>query len=99
MTTVVIIANQHPQDELIERLRKYDGICVGALDEVDQLKDKSFLYELHRLSQFPPVLIANRGNTYSRIHGSSPLPTPQYPYHPIQILQRPQAGLHPELTR
>lgn len=50
-----------PRDELIDRLREYDGSpCVVILDEIDQLEDKSVLYDLHELPQFSTMLIANR---------------------------------------
>lgn len=50
-----------PKDELIERLRDYDGAqYVVILDEVDQLQDKSLLYDLYRISGLTMVLIANR---------------------------------------
>ena len=50
-----------PHDELIERLRKYDGPhCVVVLDEVDQLEDKRILYDLYAFPQFSTMLIANQ---------------------------------------
>lgn len=50
-----------PKDELLERLREYDGShYVVILDEVDQLQDKKLLYELYRLADLTMVLIANR---------------------------------------
>jgi orc1/cdc6 family replication initiation protein len=50
-----------PKDELVERLREYDGPpYVVILDEVDQLQDKSLLYDLYRVSNLTMVLIANR---------------------------------------
>lgn len=58
--TVDIHRQSTPRDELIERLRKYDGPpCVVVLDEVDQLEDKSILYDLYTLPQFSMILIAN----------------------------------------
>jgi len=50
-----------PQDELYRRLR--DGIeCpyIVVLDEVDQLEDKSLLYELDRIQQLYMIFISNR---------------------------------------
>jgi len=50
-----------PRDELVERLRAYDGPhCVVVLDEVDQLEDKRMLYDLHGFRNFSMVLVANR---------------------------------------
>lgn len=50
-----------PKDELLERLRAYDGPpYVVILDEVDQLQDKSLLYDLYRMRDLKMVLIANR---------------------------------------
>jgi orc1/cdc6 family replication initiation protein len=50
-----------PKDEMVERLREYDGPpYVVILDEVDQLQDKSLLYDLYRLSNLTMVLVTNR---------------------------------------
>ncbi len=50
-----------PKDELLDRLREYDGPpYVVILDEVDQLEDKSLLYDLYRMPDVTMVLIANR---------------------------------------
>jgi orc1/cdc6 family replication initiation protein len=50
-----------PRDEMVERLREYDGPpYVVILDEVDQLQDKSLLYDLYRLSNLTMVLVTNR---------------------------------------
>lgn len=50
-----------PKDELLERLREYDGAhYVVILDEVDQLQDKKILYDLHRIPHLTMILIANR---------------------------------------
>lgn len=68
-----------PQDELVERLRDYDGTCVIVLDEADQLEDKGIIYDLRRMPQFTLVLIANReedlfagidDRLQSRLHGT-----------------------------
>jgi orc1/cdc6 family replication initiation protein len=49
-----------PKDELLERLRGYDGPpYVVILDEVDQLEDKRVLYELNRTKDLTLILIAN----------------------------------------
>jgi Cdc6-like AAA superfamily ATPase len=59
--TLNIHRQSTPHDELIERLREYDGPhCVVILDEGDQLEDKRILYDLYALPQFSPMLIANR---------------------------------------
>ncbi|MFC6838390.1 Cdc6/Cdc18 family protein [Halomarina ordinaria] len=58
--TIDIHRQSTPRDELLERLRQYDGPpCVVILDEADQLEDKRMLYHLHSLPQFTLVLIAN----------------------------------------
>jgi len=50
-----------PKDVLLERLREHDGPpYIVILDEVDQLQDKSLLYDLHRIRNITMVLIANR---------------------------------------
>ncbi|WP_255191966.1 Cdc6/Cdc18 family protein [Natronobeatus ordinarius] len=59
--TLDIHRQSTPHDELLERLRRYDGPpCLVILDEVDQLEDKRLLYDLHALSRFSLILIANR---------------------------------------
>jgi orc1/cdc6 family replication initiation protein len=68
-----------PQDELVERLRDYEGTCVVVLDEADQLEDNGIIYDLRRMPQFTLVLIANREEDLfagidkrlqSRLHGT-----------------------------
>jgi Cdc6-like AAA superfamily ATPase len=50
-----------PHDELLDRLQRDDGPrTVVILDEADQLEDPGVLYDLHDLSQFAVVAIANR---------------------------------------
>lgn len=50
-----------PKDELLSRLREYDGSpYVVILDEVDQLEDKRVLYDLYRTRGLTMVLIANQ---------------------------------------
>lgn len=50
-----------PRDELLERIRNYDGYhYVVILDEVDQLHDKDILYDLYRVQNLTMILIANR---------------------------------------
>lgn len=49
-----------PTDELLERLREYDGSqYVVILDEVDQLDEFDIIYDLHSIPTITPVLIAN----------------------------------------
>jgi len=50
-----------PTDELLQRLREYDGPqYIVILDEVDQLEDKEILYDFHRIQNLSMILIANR---------------------------------------
>jgi orc1/cdc6 family replication initiation protein len=59
--TVDIHRQSTPTDVLLERLREYDGVhYVAILDEVDQLQDKSVLYDLYRIPNLTMILIANR---------------------------------------
>jgi len=53
--------NSTPHDELLDRLRDYDGPhYIVLLDEVDQLRDKDVLYDLYRTQNLTMILIANR---------------------------------------
>lgn len=67
--TLDIHRQSTPKDELLERLRQYDGPpYVVILDEVDQLEDMDVLYDLYMLSNIAMVLIANREEElFSRI--------------------------------
>jgi orc1/cdc6 family replication initiation protein len=59
--TLDIHRQSTPRDELLDRLRDYDGPhYVVILDEVDQLQDNDVLYELHRTRNLTLILIANR---------------------------------------
>ncbi|WP_135666983.1 Cdc6/Cdc18 family protein [Halorhabdus rudnickae] len=59
-STVDIHRQSTPRDVLFDRLRDHDGPpCVVILDEVDQLADRTVLYELLGLQSFSLVLIAN----------------------------------------
>lgn len=59
-STVDIHRKSTPTDELLERLRDYEGPrYLVILDEVDQLEDKSLLYDLHRIRTIDLVMIAN----------------------------------------
>jgi len=50
-----------PTDELLQRLRDYDGPqYVVILDEVDQLEEKGLLYDFNRIRNLTMILIANR---------------------------------------
>ena len=58
--TLDIHRQSTPRDELLDRLRSYDGPhYVVILDEVDQLQDKDVLYDLHRTRNLTMILIAN----------------------------------------
>ena len=58
--TTDIHRSSTPKDELLERIRDYDGPqYVVILDEVDQLEDKDLLYDLYRVSNISLILIAN----------------------------------------
>jgi orc1/cdc6 family replication initiation protein len=59
--TMDVYRQSTPTDELLERLREYDGPhYVVILDEVDQLQDKNVLYDLYRIPNLTTILIANR---------------------------------------
>jgi orc1/cdc6 family replication initiation protein len=59
--TVDVHRQSTPKDELLERVREYDGPqYVVILDEVDQLEDKSVLYDLYRARRVSLILVANR---------------------------------------
>ena len=58
--TIDIHRQSTPHDELVDRLQQHDGPrTVVILDEVDQLEDPSVIYDLHSLSQFAIICIAN----------------------------------------
>lgn len=60
-STVDIHRRSTPTDELLDRLRQYDGPqFVAILDEVDQLKDNRVLYDLYQFPQITMILITNR---------------------------------------
>jgi orc1/cdc6 family replication initiation protein len=67
--TIDIHRQSTPHDELIERLQQYEGPrSVVILDEVDQLEDPSVIYDLHSLSQFAIICIANtEADLFSRV--------------------------------
>ncbi|MDS0301188.1 orc1/cdc6 family replication initiation protein [Halogeometricum sp. S1BR25-6] len=59
--TVDIHRRSTPKDELLDRLCNYDGPhYVIILDEVDQLEDKSVLYDLYQMRGLTAILITNR---------------------------------------
>lgn len=68
--TLDIHRQSTPRDELLERLRDYDGPpYVVILDEVDQLENKRVLYELYRTRSVTMVLIANQeGDLFSPLN-------------------------------
>lgn len=89
-----------PKDELIERLRDYDGQCVIVLDEVDQLEDKGLIYDLRRMPQFTLILIANReedlfadidDRLQSRLHGTQTIPFERYGLSELVAILRARA--------
>jgi orc1/cdc6 family replication initiation protein len=58
--TVDVHRQSTPKDVLLERLRKADETpYVVILDEVDQLEDKSLLYDLYRIPHLTMILISN----------------------------------------
>ncbi|MFP8890694.1 Cdc6/Cdc18 family protein [Natrialbaceae archaeon A-CW2] len=58
--TVDIHRQSTPKDLLLDRLRDYNGPpYVVILDEVDQLEDKTLLYDLYRIPDLTMILIAN----------------------------------------
>jgi orc1/cdc6 family replication initiation protein len=69
--TVDIHRRSTPKDELLERLQHYDGPqYVVVLDEVDQLEDKSVLYDLYRARNISMVMMANREkDLFSQLDG------------------------------
>ena len=59
--TVDVHRQSTPKDELLDRVQAYDGPqYVVVLDEVDQLEEKSVLYDLYRARNISLILIANR---------------------------------------
>lgn len=59
--TVDVHRQSTPTDELLDRIQSYDGPqCVVVLDEVDQLEEKTALYDLYRAHNISLILIANR---------------------------------------
>jgi orc1/cdc6 family replication initiation protein len=99
-----------PQDELIERLRDYDGTCVLVLDEADQLEEKNILYDLRRMPQFTLVLIANREEDLfagtdqrlqSRLHGTRSIHFEPYGMEELVAILRMRADAafsHPDVV-
>jgi len=67
--TIDIHRQSTPHDELVDRLQRYDGPRrVIILDEADQLEDPEVIYDLHSLSQFALVCIANKEELlYNRV--------------------------------
>ena len=59
--TIDIHRQSTPKDVLLDRLKDYTGPpYVVILDEVDQLQDKSLLYDLYRIPNLTMILIANK---------------------------------------
>lgn len=58
-STVDVHRQSTPKDVLLERLRENDDTpYVVILDEVDQLEDKSLLYDLYRIPHLTMILIS-----------------------------------------
>ncbi|MCU4717922.1 Cdc6/Cdc18 family protein [Halapricum hydrolyticum] len=58
--TVDVHRQSTPKDVLLERLRESENTpYVVILDEVDQLEDKSLLYDLYRIPHLTMILICN----------------------------------------
>lgn len=97
-----------PTDELLKRLRDYDGPhYVVILDEADQLDDLDVLYEIYSIPRVTPVLIANEeeplfaqmdGRIASRFHGAPKLHFQKYSLDQlVSILEdRVRWGLEPD---
>jgi ORC complex protein Cdc6/Orc1 len=58
-STLDVHRQSTPTDVLLSRIREGEGPCVAILDEVDQLADKSLLYDLYRIQDLSLILIAN----------------------------------------
>ena len=98
-----------PRDELLDRLREYDGSpYVVILDEVDMLEDKKVLYELYRTDGLALILIANdetdvfaelNGRLASRFHTSERIHFNRYHLDElVSILEaRVRLGLKPDV--
>lgn len=96
-----------PRDELLDRLRDYDGPpYVVILDEVDQLEDKDVLYDLYRVPNLSVILITNReqdlfgtldDRLHSRLQTSARIHFPSYSTDElVDILEnRIRMGLRP----
>lgn len=95
-----------PTDELLDRLRDYDGPpYVVILDEVDQLEDKRVLYELYRTHGLTMILIANReadlfepldARLTSRLRTATRIGFDRYSMDDLVAILRPRVrlGLH-----
>ncbi|WP_136717972.1 Cdc6/Cdc18 family protein [Halorientalis salina] len=99
--TVDIHRRSTPHDELLERLREYEGPpCVVVLDEADQLETPDALYDLHSLDGFSLVLIANReadlfagadDRLASRLQGSERIQFDRYGLDELTAILRARA--------
>lgn len=97
-----------PQDVLLERLRDYnEHPYVVILDEVDQLDDKSLLYDLYRIRVLTMVLIANEEDglfatlddrVNSRLSSCMRIKFQRYTQHELSAILRDRVrwGLTPE---
>lgn len=103
--TLDIHRQSTPKDELLKRLREYDGPpYVVILDEVDQLDDMRILYDLYSIRGISMILIANREEEFfvqlddrieSRLHSARRINFD--PYHNNELVgilrDRVNAGL------
>lgn len=106
--TVDIHRQSTPRDELVKRIQEYDKRqYIVILDEVDQLEDKSVLYDLYTNRNISMILIANREEALfpqlderlqSRLHSSRRIQFDRYDLSElVSILEgRVQWGLHEE---
>jgi Cdc6-like AAA superfamily ATPase len=104
--TLDIHRKSTPHDELLDRLRDYDGPpYVVVLDEVDQLEETRILYDLLELPPLSLVLIANReedlfgsldDRVVSRLHAARRVRFEKYGVEELTEILRTRArwGLH-----
>lgn len=107
--TVDVHRRSTPRDELLKRLQEFDEAqYVVVLDEVDMVEDDKVLYDLYRIQNITPILIANReedlfaqldDRLVSRLHSVRRLELQRYSIEElVSILQdRVECGLHPDL--
>lgn len=108
--TATIHRRSTPKDELLDRLKEYDGPpFVVILDEVDQLEDKRVLYDLYQTRRITMVLITNRerdlfsqlnGRLRSRLHPCTRIQFEKYPLDELVsiLAARARWGLTGDVT-